>query len=121
MTDLFQYCIFFLGLNSPVRFEYREKIWKGNTGVHWALIYDTGEVKEHIIKASSLHMVSNDNRSFESVLAHEFVHAWQAEYKRWKKKSHNKDFQNMAKKLQEFLTEEGFDIQDIYLPEVDTK
>lgn len=120
MDKLFQYCIYFLSINAPVRFEFRQRIWKGNAGVHWATIKDNGKIKEHIIKVSSLQMYNGDNgRDFNSVVAHEFVHAWQAEYKPWKKKSHNKDFVDMAGKLQKFLVNMDVEIGDIYIKEYD--
>lgn len=120
MDKLYQYCVFFLGINAPIRFEYREKIWKGAAGVHWAMVYGNGKIKYHVIKISSSLANSSDTcRYFDSVLAHEFVHAWQAEYKPWKKKSHNKYFQDMAMKLEKFLNSEGFDIKGIYIPEHD--
>ena len=117
MYKLFETCKVFLGIQKPIHFELRARIYKNSAGVHWA--NKKGDtILKHVIKISYNQIT--DERNFETVLAHEFVHAWQAEYKPFKKIAHNKTFANKAMELETFLLGEGFDVKDIFRADLDT-
>jgi hypothetical protein len=116
MHKLFDTCRVFLDIKKPIHFEFRERIYKNCAGVHWTNTKGDKIIK-HIIKISYNQL--NEERNFETVLAHEFVHAWQAEYKPFKKVAHNKTFVNRAKELETFLSIQGFKVKDIFNPDID--
>lgn len=117
MLELITACKTYLKLKYPVRIEFKDRIWKNNLGVHWA-VYSGDKIKCHIINLS-LNQLLNDTRGVNEVLAHEFVHAWQAEYKPVRKKFHTPSFVKKAKELQGFLNYMGIRVNDLYLPDVD--
>jgi len=117
MFELITVCKTYLKLKYPVRIEFKNKIWKNCLGVHWTEC-SGDKIKCHIIKLS-LNQLTYDIRGVNEVLAHEFVHAWQAEYRPIRKKYHTPSFAKKAKELQEFLNHMGIEVNDIYLPDID--
>ena len=117
MERLIKYSREYLDIKKPIRIEIKNRIYKNSAGVHWVDRLDNGKIKCHIIKVS-LNQISED-RNMNTVIAHEFVHAWQAEHKPFKKIAHNNTFQNKAKDFQRYLHRIGFDIQPLYRKGVD--
>jgi hypothetical protein len=117
MFELFETCRVFLNIEKPIHLDIRPRIWKGSAGVHWVMLFDNKKIKNHVIKISYNGLC--EERDFNTVLAHEFVHAWQMEHKPWKKNAHNKTFANKAKELETFLIGEGFKVKDIFNPDID--
>lgn len=117
MENLIAACIAFLNIKCPVDIRLKSNLAKKYSNCR-ALYYSwTKHDKpiKHIIQVQ----LSDDSRNLDTIIAHEFVHAWQAEY-RPKSKVHGKSFQDMALNLRGFLCAEGFDISDdIYCPESD--
>lgn len=118
MIKLIQACTELLEIKSPVRIEFRDRIYKNSAGVHWAMVTDKNKVKYHVIKAS-LPQIADSMRNLETIIAHEFVHAWQAEYKPIKKKMHTITFARKAQYLQHSLKKLGFKLNPIYMPDHD--
>lgn len=70
----------------------------------------TGKLKGHRITI----YVGNPSRDFETLLAHELIHAWQEENNKYE--THGKHFKRIAKKL-----ESEFNLTNIYLKGIDEK
>ena len=119
MLELFDTCRSFLKIKKPVEFTLKPRIYRNCTGVHWAEVKD-GKVLKHIIRISYSRL-AEDLRQFNTVLAHEFVHAWQAEYRPIRKKAHNKSFVKKALELEKYLIAMEFDVKDLYIPNIDTE
>jgi hypothetical protein len=117
MFELFETCRVFLNIEKPIHLDIRPKIWKDAAGAHWGMVFPDKKIKNHVIKICYNGLC--EDRSFNTVLAHEFVHAWQMENKPWRKKAHTKTFIDKAKELETFLIGEGFKVKDIYNPELD--
>jgi hypothetical protein len=117
MLGIIDACKSYLKIKHPVTIIFKDRIWKNSLGVHWAEVKDNA-IKCHIIKLS-LKQLPDDTRNINTVLAHEFVHAWQAEYRPIRKKVHNPSFIKKAKDLQGFLGYMGYPVTDLYLPDTD--
>ena len=69
---------------------------------------ERGKLSEHIITVYT----KNATRDFETLIAHELIHAWQEENK--KTEIHGKYFKALAKDMGEY-----FGLQEIYIKGVD--
>jgi hypothetical protein len=118
MLNFINACKEILKIQNPVEIVLRDRIYKGYLGVHWIEVKDSGKIKCHIIKIS-LKGLEKDYRDFQTILAHEFIHAWQAEYKPFKKIAHNPTFRRMSKFLENELADRGYVVSGIYLPKTD--
>jgi hypothetical protein len=99
----------FLGLKKPVNIRIINRKNKWADADYEAEYSDkTGKLKEHLIT-----IYYKDNcRDFDTLVAHELIHAWQEENK--KAETHGKYFIKYARKM-----EKEFGLTEIYLPDVD--
>ena len=108
MKSLYDY-IKFLGLKKPVNLRI---VTKKN---RWADAEYEGDYSDKTGKliGHNITIYFRDNsRDFETLVAHELIHAWQEENK--KHETHGKYFRKYAKKM-----ETAFNLHEIYLPDVD--
>lgn len=108
MKTLYEY-IKYLGLKKPVnlRIITRKNRW-ADAEYEPEFSEKTGKLKAHNIT-----IFFKDNcRDFETLLAHELIHAWQEENK--KSETHGKFFIKYARKM-----EKDFNLKEIYIDGVD--
>lgn len=117
IEKLIAHCIKYLEIKANVEVKFRTKFprnMKGTRAYHNAWVRNN-KVIRHVIQL----LMIEDARDAETVIAHEFVHAWQDEYAP-KSAVHGVKFQVMATRLREYLNENGFNIKEaIYCPEMD--
>lgn len=108
MKSLYEY-IKFLGLKKPVNLRIVTRKNRFADAEYEPEFSDkTGKLKEHKITI----FLKDNSRDFETLLAHELIHAWQEENK--KTETHGEFFIKYAKKM-----EKEFSLTEIYLPDVD--
>jgi hypothetical protein len=113
MYNLIETCKVVLSIKNPVKIELKDRIFQGNMGVHWVEMR-AGVIKTHIIKVA-LPLLVYSGRSLEEVIAHEFIHAWQAENNRlYDKVCHGEDFQEKAAELTKILGDNGYTVPNIF-------
>lgn len=83
-----------LGLKHPLTIKFRKKRNKHVDAYYQPLFNDYGDIAEHRIGVYNNH---DRCRDIPTLLAHELIHAWQAENN--KKDIHGKSFKRMARKL----------------------
>lgn len=108
MKSLYDY-IKFLGLKKPVNLRI---ITKKN---RWADAEYEGEYSDKTGKLIAHNITvyfKNNSRDFETLIAHELIHAWQEENK--KHETHGKHFIKYARKM-----EKQFNLKEIYIEGVD--
>ena len=101
----------YLELEVPFKIEIVPEIKGGVVGLCWAE-KRKGKLARHRIKIS----LQEDYRDFETLLAHEFIHAWQEENVIWQDIYHCARFRSKAKELSQH-----FSLPNIYLPGLDTE
>lgn len=111
MERLIIACIEFLNIKAPVSIRFQTEImnkkWRAYH-ISWAI---DKKITRHVIR---IRVMPDDGRNCETIIAHEFIHAWQSEYAK-RSKVHGIQFQRKAKELREYLVSEGYDIaKDIY-------
>lgn len=100
----------FLGLTKPVTLSFKTRTHK------WDAFYiphhsnKSGKLLEHRITI----YLTNASRDINTLIAHELIHAWQEENK--KNEVHGKHFKRIAK-----MMAQEFNLENIYMKEVDTK
>lgn len=99
----------FLGLKKPVDVTIKTR-WGRDCDAYYLPTYSdrNGKLTGHKIVI----WLGGANRTFDTLLAHELIHAWQEENK--KLEIHGKHFQRMAKAMQK-----AFALEKIYWPGVD--
>lgn len=102
----------FLDLEKPFRIVIKPTIDK-YTAAEYISLYRKNKLIQHRITIAVSEFSDSNGRSFESLIAHEFVHAWQEEWVK-ERKHHGKHFIKMARALE---TELG--LSDIYIPGID--
>jgi len=108
MKNLFKY-IDYLGLEKPVTIKIITKRVPFSADAEYIGRYNNkGKLKEHKIW---IYVYAN-TRKFNTLLAHELIHAWQEENS--KTEIHGKYFRKYAKKM-----EKHFNLKDIYLKAID--
>lgn len=108
MQNLHEY-IEFLGLKTPVIVRVNTRKNKHFDALYMPRYSDrTAKLLEHKI---TIH-VGDNAREFDTLLAHELIHAWQEE--NGKAEIHGKHFKRLAKAMAEH-----FEIEEIYLKGVD--
>jgi hypothetical protein len=108
MQNLHEY-IKFLGLTKPVVVRVKTRANKHYDGLYVGRYSDrTGKLLEHKI---TIHVTEN-SRPFDTLLAHELIHAWREENK--KTEFHGKHFRRLAKAMGEH-----FSLDEIYIKGVD--
>ena len=101
----------FLKLKKPVDIQFRFRQSSDYDAEYWPKMRDNGSIKRHIIR---FYVCADQDfeRDFNTLLAHELIHAYQAE--RELTEIHGKHFKKWAKKLQK-----TFGIKGIYNSELD--
>ena len=110
MQNLQDY-ITFLGLTKPVVVRVKTRKNKKDYDALYQARYSdkTAKLLEHCITIYT----QNASRDFDTLLAHELIHAWQEEH--GKHEIHGKHFKKYAKKMTEY-----FGLQEVYIKDVDT-
>lgn len=119
LHNLIHDCIHFLDLSRKYEIILKDKTKKTHTAKYEALYNDHGKLVKHLITIYVGNIFKTPGeRNIETLLAHEFVHAWQEEF--GKEDIHGDSFIEMAGQLQNWLLELGYDnIGPIYCPETD--
>jgi hypothetical protein len=109
MHDLIRQTIGFLGIEKPYKIIIKPKL-KGNRGEYYGL-YRKGKLVSHLIRIS-LHDMEYELRTLDTLIVHEFIHAWQEE--KGITDIHGLEFQTTAKFLGHHLK-----LESIYIPGID--
>lgn len=118
MDKLIHACIAYLEIKRPVDIRFVTRLKYKDWHACHTTLNKGDKILKHVIKVS-LAATFGSRRDADTVIAHEFVHAWQAEYAP-KSAMHGKVFADKAFELRAKLIEDGFDIaEDIYDAEVD--
>lgn len=119
LHNLISDCIHFLDLTTKYEIILKHKTKKTHSAKYEALYNDHGKLVKHLITIYVGNILKTPGeRNVETLLAHEFVHAWQEEF--GKEDIHGDSFIEMAGYLQERLTELGYDnLGAIYDPDTD--
>ena len=116
MNKLIAACVEYLDIRRPYRVSLQNRIKNPDWFAYCtATIDNKGNVLRHNIVVTMQDMLKYD---LNTIIAHEFVHAWQFE-NHIKGRNHGKKFQNKAMKLAEYLNLCGFNIGEIYRPDID--
>jgi hypothetical protein len=108
MKNLYTY-IKYLGLKKPVNLRIVTRKNRFADAEYEPEYSDkTGKLKEHNI----IIYFKNNCRDFDTLVAHELIHAWQEENK--KQETHGPFFIKYARKM-----EKEFNLREIYLPDID--
>lgn len=99
----------YLQLQKPVVIRLITKPYKKADAEYRPRYNNRGKLKSHDIWV----YLCGNTRTFKTLLAHELIHAWQAENS--KTEIHGKYFRKYAKKM-----EKHFKLQDIYIRNIDT-
>lgn len=123
MDTLIRICVESLGIKKP----YSIKILGKGKGDYksCAGLYLSRMRKDKIIGHNiTIHLDSVIRAEYDinSVIAHEFIHACQAEYGLWTEKYHDGLFKKLAKKLEFVLSQGGYKLKTpIYDKKTDTE
>lgn len=99
-----------LGLTRPIIVKLSHKSHSGVCAEYWPK-YRGEKLRRHIIEIF-LPELASDTRTFETIIAHELIHAWQEE--NGKTEIHGKHFAKMANKITAH-----FGYRGIFDPEID--
>lgn len=111
MRDIIIASVHYMNIQKPFKIILRNKL-KGNAmGLHYQLMRKN-KLIGHRIEVSL--DTDNDLRDCDTLIMHEFIHAWQAE--NGYLDHHGASFQSMAKQLQK-----RFGIMNLYIPGVDVE
>lgn len=108
MDNLIQRTASFLNIQRPFKLELVSKSHKTDCGSYWAIYSQKKRNLSHLIRV----YIKDSPRSVDSIIAHEFVHAWQEE--QGYMGVHTPEFIQMARRLSIHLS-----IPLIYDPEYD--
>ena len=96
----------------------QNKIMSGSRAEYCSEHSDSGRLRKHCIVIATKG-IEDDARNLETLIAHEFIHAWQAEYKP-NSAVHGKVFQRKAEYLYDALMGAGIEnISPLYIKSVD--
>ena len=110
MKSLYEY-IKFLGLKKPVNLRIITKRNRWADAEYEPEYSDkTGKLCEHNITV----YFKDNTRDFETLIAHELIHAWQEENRAYE--THGPAFIKYARKM-----EKHFGLREIYLPDIDAE
>jgi hypothetical protein len=116
MNKLIQDCVKYLQITRPYRVILQSKLKNPNWfAYHTAILNDNDKILQHRIHIT---MQEIETYHLNTVVAHEFVHAWQMENGK-RKELHGKHFQRKALELQGYLKLCGYDIGAIYRKGID--
>lgn len=98
----------FLKLKRPVQLAVVNRPHKSADAEYEPEYRDSGKLDYHKITIYN----NPESRDFNTLVAHELIHAWQEENKKWE--THGKYFVRLAQQM-----EYRFGLQDVYLPAID--
>lgn len=110
MENLIAKTIGFLRLQKPYKIVIKPKLKEGNRAEYYGM-YRKGELVSHLIRVS-VSGLDEDMRDFNTLIVHEFIHAWQEE--NGLTEIHGPQFQDMAAYLGFMLN-----MENIYLKGID--
>lgn len=103
----------YVGLKRPFEIQLRNTEKDSATAEYWALVTEKGKIKRHIIRVYLRNIWENSlERDLETIIAHEFIHAWQQEMGH--EDTHGNSFRQMADIMSAY-----FGLPNIYNPELD--
>jgi hypothetical protein len=109
MYNLIAKTIGFLEIQKPYKIVLKPTL-KGNAAEYYAMMRK-GRLVSHLIRVS-INNLKGDVRDLDTLLAHEFIHAWQQENSI--NEIHGPEFRRMARKLGKHLN-----LDDIYIKGTD--
>lgn len=112
MHNLIAKTIGFLRLQKPYKIVIKPKL-KGGASAEYYEMRRKGKLVSHLIRINVENMFASNARSLDSLIVHEFIHAWQAEYN-IQEPDHGPQFQDTAAFLGYMLN-----IENIYLKGTD--
>lgn len=112
MHNLIAKTVGFLNIQKPYKIVIKPKL-KGGASAEYYEMRRKGKLVSHLIRINMENMFADNARSFESLIVHEFIHAWQVEAGIIES-DHGPEFQFMAGVLGKSLK-----IKDIYLKGTD--
>lgn len=101
----------YLGLKCPYTIKLKSKESR-DTAAYWTMVNDHGILDYHLIHIYMGNLRYKGERDLETLIAHELIHAWQAENNL--DEIHGPGFIKIAAKMSE-----KFELPRIYIPEVD--
>jgi len=109
MQNLIRQTIGFLGIEKPYKIVLKPSL-KGNAAEYYQMVRQ-GKLVSHLIRVSvdNLH---TDSRCLNTLIVHEFIHAWQAE--NGIVEVHGREFRKQAKALGNVLN-----LDNIYIKGID--
>jgi hypothetical protein len=109
MQNLIRQTIGFLQIEKPYKIVLKPRL-KGNAAEYYEM-RRKGKLVSHLIRVS-ISNLETDRRDLNTLIAHEFIHAWQAE--NGIVKVHGREFRKQAKALGNILN-----LDNIYIKGVD--
>ena len=109
MQNLIRQTIGFLELRKPYKIVLKPAL-KGNAAEYYQM-HRKGKLVSHLIRVS-INNLETDRRDLNTLIVHEFIHAWQAENNITK--IHGREFRKQAKTLGNALN-----LDNIYIRGVD--
>jgi len=119
MLELYNCCAHFLGLRVPVKFTIRTGGQPKEYVACYTAAYRKGKLVRHDISVYTQNL-EDEMRSFNELIAHELVHAWQEEQGINNPLHHCQFFVRKARELTEYLNGLGYSVDNIYLACADT-
>ena len=116
MLKLIDICTEYFELQAPMEFRIKTRTKKSCSAKYNAMLDCGNNLVSHRITVY-LGNLSNDTRTFDELIAHEFIHAYQQE--NGIDEIHGGDFPHVAQELAKFLHNMGFNVHRIYIPEID--
>ena len=116
MLELLNICQEYLELDYPMDIRIKTRTKKSCDAKYNAMLDCNNKLVNHRITIY-LGNLENNSRTFDELLAHELIHAWQQEFH--VDDIHGKPFQDCAEGLQECLQGFGFDVHNIYMESLD--
>lgn len=98
----------YLKLKRPIQLTVIDRPHKSADAEYETEYYDNGKICQHLITIWN----NPESRDFNTLVAHELIHAWQAENN--KDEIHGPYFKRLARKM-----ETEFNLAEIYLPAID--
>lgn len=101
----------YLRLEKPFQIQLKSRKNKNQDAAYWAIYQDggDGELSSHLIR---IYLGNNADRSVNSLIAHELIHAWQEE--NLIKEIHGQEFRTMSAQVSR-----RFSLKNVYIPERD--
>jgi Zn-dependent peptidase ImmA (M78 family) len=99
----------YLILDNPVEIVIKSKEKKNADANYWGMYNRKGILKSHLIH---IYAGNQSERSLNSLIAHELIHAWQEE--QGLKEIHGPEFIKLARNI-----EYDYDLENVYLVDID--